>query len=443
MILSGRLSPGSRLPSTRELAKQYQLARGTIVAAIEELISQGYLHGRGGSGTYVSASLPEQFLQVTKRDSTVGVGLRDADSARPIRAFRTDLPAIDLFPMDLWRSAVSKSLRGMDRELLAGCEPMGYKPLRRAIAEYLTSSRGVRCVPEQILIVSGTQEALHLTARQVVRPGDRIGMEDPGYPDAVGAFRSAGAEIVPFPIDESGLVPDGRLTKGLRLLYVTPGHQYPLGVAMGLQRRLDILNRAKAEGFLVFEDDYDSEYRYSGKPIPALHGLDPAECVLFAGSFSKVLFPAIRLGYLVVPARMIDEFSAAKYQSSRHCVLLEQMALARFMHEGSFALHVRRMRQVYSERLGALMESAAQELGGLVQLSPIEAGLQTVGWLAPGLDEERSVKAAARRGVQVSGLRQFGLACEIPPGLVLGFGALMPGEIRRGTKELARALREG
>ncbi len=453
-ILEGRLGPGARLPATRDLARQYQLSRGTIVNTFELLKSEGYLEGSVGSGTYVSKVLPDALLQVTvdqrrpqpernprRRISDFAKRVRlFSFESRPARAFRANIPALDLFPTSLWAQIAARRLRRVSTNLLAGCDPMGYRPLREAITDYLTTSRGVRCVPEQVAVVSGVQEALDLVARLFLNPGDRVCMENPGYVGAAMLFESVGAKISAMPLDSEGMELGASGLRGARLVYVTPGHQFPLGISMTLPRRLLLLEWARKNGALIFEDDYDSEYRYSGRPVPALQGLDRNECVLFAGSFSKVLFPSLRLGYLVIPPDLVDYFAAAKSITSRHAQLLDQVVLCDFITEGHFGRHLRRMRGAYVERLGVLLRSARERLAGLLDISDVEAGLQTVGWLRDGITGESAARAAAARNVEVIPLSSYTRGRIKREGLQLGFAAVDQREIERGVKELAVAL---
>jgi GntR family transcriptional regulator / MocR family aminotransferase len=331
-------------------------------------------------------------------------------------------------------------LRRAPTRLFLGCEPLGYRPLREAVATHLASARGARCGPEQVAIVSGVQEGLDLAARLLVEPGDRVGLEDPGYGGAARTFEAAGARLVPLPVDDEGMVADRRLLAGVRLVYTTPAHQYPLGVTMALSRRLALLRWARASGAVLFEDDYDGEYRYHGRPIPALQGLEPDAPVLLGGSFGKVLFPSLRLGYLVVPEQLVDPVAALRSTTVRHPPVLEQAVLAAFIAEGHLGRHVRRMREVYAERRGVLVEAAAEHLGDLLTLSAVEAGLQTAGLLAPGLRAGQVVRAAAEREVEVTPLVEEGRSRFPVEGLQLGFAAIPPDEIRRGVRVLAEVL---
>ncbi len=464
-ILEGRLRPGTRLPATRDLGRQYQLSRGTIVNAFDLLKSEGYLEGSVGSGTYVSKVLPDELLRVRTDDPCEDdrqpsvrptQPRRVSDYAkratlfpfesRPVRAFRANLPALDLFPTALWAQITNRRIRKVSTNHLSGCDPMGYRPLREAVADYVGASRGVRCVPEQVAIVSGVQEALDLAARIFLNPGDRVCMENPGYVGAAFVFQAVGAKLSFVGLDDEGMQLDGPALRGARLVYVTPGHQFPLGISMSLPRRLQLLEWARRCGALIFEDDYDSEYRYSGRPVPALQSLDRNGCVLFAGSFSKVLFPSLRLGYLVIPEDLVTYFAAAKSITTRHAQLLDQAVLCDFIADGHFGRHLRRMRSIYAERLATLLQSARETLAGLLEISSVEAGLQTVGWLRGGITGKSATRAAAARKVDAIPLSVYthGRAVlnglQLGEGLQLGFAAVDAREIERGVKELARAL---
>src|SRR5215469_16689857 len=312
-ILEGRLRAGTRLPATRDLARQHGLARGTVVAAFAQLQAEGYVRSTVGSGTFVGAVPPDALLAAGtrpeephrrgKRPSRIRLSrfagrVRAFPVLEPRRtqAFRTDLPALELFPATLWAQVTGRVLRRASTRLFLGCEALGHWPLRDAMAAHLRSSRGARCEPEQIAVVSGVQEALDLAARLLVDPGDKVCLEDPGYGGAARAFSAIGARLVPVPVDTEGLVVDPVRLRGARLVYTTPAHQYPLGVTMSVARRLALLRWARRSGAILFEDDYDGEFRYQGRPIPALQGLEAEAPVLLAGSFGKVLFPSLRLG---------------------------------------------------------------------------------------------------------------------------------------------------
>jgi GntR family transcriptional regulator / MocR family aminotransferase len=455
-ILDGRLRPGARLPSTRDLARRYNLARGTIVAAFEEMKAEGYLTGRSGSGTYVADVVPDALLHATpsprSRRATPHPVRRLSDIARrarplgpwvvePARAFRANEPALDLFPTTIWAQIAGRRLRRVTTSLLKGCGAMGYPPLQRTLAEYLGAARGVVCAAEQIAIVSGTQEAIDLVSRLFVNPGDRVCVEDPGYNSASRAFAAAGAVVSPVPLDAEGMTLPGARDRDARIVYVTPAHQFPLGTSMSLTRRLQLLEWARANGALILEDDYDSEFRFSGSPVPALQGLDRHGIVLFAGSFSKVLFPSIRLGYLVVPPDLVDRLAVVKSLTTRHAPLLEQVIVCDFINEGHFASHVRRMREVYAGRLHVFLSAARDRLSDELDIAVVQAGLQTSAWFRRKIDSAAAVAAAERRGLDVLPLSRFSSRPLARDGLLLGFAAIDAHEIRRGVKELATALR--
>lgn len=457
-ILGGRLSADRRLPATRDLARQYGLSRGTIVNAFGLLASEGYVEGRVGSGTYVSKVLPDRLLLLAsghfakpaaqqQRSSPLSdYGQRallfEGYENRPTRAFRANLPALDLFPTTLWTKITVRCLRRISRQHLMGGGALGYLPLRQAVAEYVSTSRGVRCEPEQIAIVSGVQEALDVTSRLLLNPRDRVCVENPGYPGAVFVFQALGARICAAGVDGEGITIRHLPAHGVRLIYVTPGHQFPLGTTMSLARRLQLLEWARSSGAMIFEDDYDSEYRYSGRPIPALQGLDERGLVLYAGSFSKVLFPSLRLGYAVIPRDLVRHFEAALSLTCRHAPLLEQLVLTEFITGGHFGRHLRRMREIYAERLSMLLEEARLRLRGLLEISGVEAGLQTVGWLCGGMNAESAAAAAAKRNVDVIPVDRYSQGKVAPDGLQLGFAALEVKEIRRGVRDLAIALED-
>jgi GntR family transcriptional regulator / MocR family aminotransferase len=455
-ILAGHLRPGARLPATRDLALQYGLSRPTLVSAFEQLRSEGYVEGKVGSGTYVSKTLPDEMLQAPRTkvpghiprrrirlsEYAGRLTMQPRFERAPAKAFRAHQPGLDAFPAALWAQVAARRLRRVSTQLLAGGDALGYKPLRAAVAEYLNTSRGVKCSADQVLIISGVQQALDRTAHLLVNPGDPVWMEEPGYSGAAAALRAVGAKICGVPVDGEGLsleLGNLRCPKP-RLVYVTPAHQFPLGVTMSLARRLSLLEWARRSGTIIFEDDYDSEYRYSGRPIPALQGLDQAGVVIFAGSFSDVLFPALRLGYLVVPTDMVDIFAAAEAVSTQHPPLIDQAILCDFIREGHFARHVRRMRELYADRLATLLDATSKQLGGLLEIPPVDAGLRTVGWLKGGITAEQAAKAAAERGVEVIPLGRYAYGRTRKDGLVLGFAAVDNRELRRGVEQLARAL---
>ncbi len=453
-ILTGRLKRGARLPSTRELAVTLNVSRNTVLNAFDQLLAEGYLESAPASGTFVSLHLPDERLvqrpaqEQPPRWSTLAGALTgapplvvgDQGAERPA-AFRAGLPALDVFPFKLWGRLVARRARHLDRAGLDYQSTAGYRPLREAIAAHVTVSRQVRCTADQILIVSGSQGALDLVARLLVDPGDSVWIEDPGYLGARGAFLGAGARLVPVPVDSEGLRVDiGRKRRpDARLAYLTPSHQFPLGVTLSLQRRLDLLAWAQAANAYVIEDDYDSEFRFQGRPLAALQGLDDSGRVIYVGTFSKTLFPALRLGYLILPPALTDVFLAARAYTEVHAPPLEQGALADFIADGHFGRHLRRMRALYAERRATLVRA----LAGL-PLEPYasDTGMHCIGWLPQGSDDVAVASAAARHNLDVTPLSRFSLARSSRPGLLLGYAGVDPTAIKAGVRRLSQALND-
>ncbi len=459
-IWQGRLRPGERLPSTRRLARDLGVARNTAINAYNQLIIEGYLATATGSGTRVAQDLPEALLQVPGRraiptSAAEPVSLSaaaqriaafspwiGAEMDRPARPFRPHTPATDAFPRELWAQLTTRRLRRTSRGLLERGDPRGYRPLREAVAGYLGSARGVVCSADQVIITAGAQQGIEIIAKLLLEPGDSVQMEDPGYAPARILFELAGAKVVPIPVDGEGMEVS-RLDDGApsaKLVYVTPSAQFPLGMTMSLPRRLALVAWADRQGAMILEDDYNGEYRYAGRPLPALHGLAPAGRVLYAGSFSKLLFPSLRIGYVVVPPDMVDHFAATRWLIDRHSPLLEQAVLADFIEEGHFARHVRRMRTLYAERQAALVESSASDLDGVLQVPASDAGLHLVGWIAGSMSEGAVLQAALLAGVELTPTSWFSVLRPPQPSVILGYAPFSPKEIRRATRSLARAL---
>jgi GntR family transcriptional regulator / MocR family aminotransferase len=458
-ILNGRLKRGTRMPSTRGLARQYECSRGTVVMAFEHLRAEGYIEGRRGTGTFVALELPDDSLsagrpavRLPKQISDAGLSARGRIATEHVltlpasrsigKAFRSYEPGIDLFPVDLWSRISGRVVRRAPRSLYGQGDARGYAPLRKAIAEYVGSARGVRCDPDQVLVTAGTQQALDLIARLLLDPGDAVWMEDPGYPGAVYVFRAAGARVVPVPVDGEGIRIDWALRHRhrARLVYTTPANQFPTGVTMSLGRRLKLLDWAMAEGTWIIEDEYDAEYRYFGRPVPALQSLDESGSVIYLGTFTKMLFNALRLGFAVLPERLVDAFAAARSLTDRHAPTLQQAVLAEFILEGHFAHHVRRMRQVYAERISVLVEAAKHRLGGLLDVDHAASGMRTIGWIRNGEHDLDVAQRARSQGLELAALSQFAVRHTPAAGLVLGFAGCTPPELRRGVDVLAAVM---
>jgi GntR family transcriptional regulator/MocR family aminotransferase len=363
---------------------------------------------------------------------------------RAPRAFRPGPGAYDEFPTRVWMRLLAKRWRGPMREMLAYGESAGYRPLREAIASYVRAARAVRCDASQVVVVSGSQQGLDIIARLLLDPGDHVWIEDPGYLGARGALLGAGANVLPVPVDDEGLVVSSGMARQphARMVYVTPSHQFPMGVTMSLARRLALLEWVRRSGAWVIEDDYDSEFRYSGRPIAALQGLDVSGRAIYLGTFSKVLFPALRLGYLILPPGLVEPVTGARALIDRHSPLIDQAVLADFIAEGHFARHIRRMRALYAQRHQTFIEAARKELGGLLEVEPQDAGMHLVGWLPEGMDDAAASRSAFAHGVEAPPLSAYAMERPARGGLLLGFTATGPREIRDGVRRLAVALGE-
>jgi GntR family transcriptional regulator/MocR family aminotransferase len=451
-ILDGRLAPGARLPASRDFATQHQLSRGTVVSVLERLQAEGYVTSRVGFGTWVNrVEAPRPARQPTATPAYIRRVISTYKRPQPwidqafierSRPFRIGVPAIDEFPSEVWGRIAADRARNFRSFLKKDSDRRGYRPLRDAIAEYLRTSRGVRCTADQIVIVSSIQHALDLLARLLLKKGDPIWMEDPGYFGARIAFDNVGARMIPVPVNDEGLsVSAGtKICPDAKGAYVTPAHQFPLGVTMSLERRMALLRWASRAGAFVIEDDYDSEYRFEGPPLPALQSLDNHSNVIFIGSFSKTLFPALRVGYVVLPAPLVDSFVALRYRTDFRNSSFDHAVLCDFIVDGHLARHLRRMRNLYAERLETLMEGAKQHLGGVLEISNVRAGLYTIGYLKNGMTSREAEKLATAHGVEVLAVDRCTLRRPDPNALLLGFGGFDESAIRQGLIRLAKAL---
>jgi GntR family transcriptional regulator/MocR family aminotransferase len=462
-ILDGMLRAGQRVPSTRALAAELGVSRFPVITAYEQLLHEGYLEGRVGSGTFVRAAPPDDAFRpaVASRPGTIppSPSLRPsppAEAARdpqpagwpamgenPVRPFRITVPALDRFPHALWARLVARHAHGLAPIHMAYGHPAGVGALREAVAEHLRTTRAVRCEPEDVLVVTGSQAALRLCAAVLFRPGDRVAIEEPGYPGAHAALAAGGADLVPVPVDGDGLVVDALHAAGedVRAVYVTPSHQYPLGASMSAARRLALLDWAARRGAWVLEDDYDSEYRYVSRPLGALQGMDAHRRVVYIGTFSKVLFPALRVGYLVVPPELRDAFATARDALDIFGATLYQLALADFLAEGHFARHLRRMRGIYLARRDALLAGLGRHCAGLLAVHNADAGLHVPTLLPAGTDDVEVSARLAARGITASPLSTCYLGPARRPGLLLGFGGYDEPTLLAATRTMGEALR--
>ena len=462
-ILDGTLAPGVRLPATRSLAGELGVSRNTVLNAYEQLLAEGYLEGKVGSGTYVPRTLPEEMLQVrpavapartpppqrptlSRRGELLAQAASTIScSSSPPRPLRPGIPALDAFPFETWMRLVARHQRRPTRDLLSYDHPAGHFPLRKAIAAHLGPARAVHCDPEQVLVITGTQQGLDLIARVLLDRGDTAWVEDPGYPGVRAALRGAEVRVAPVPVDGDGLdVKEGEARcPDARLVYVTPSHQYPLGVTMSLSRRLALLDWARRANAWVVEDDYDSEFRYAGRPLEAMQGLDCDGRVIYLGTFSKVLFPSLRLGYLVVPPDLAESFIAARMVTDRQTTTLNQAVLADFIQEGHFLRHIRRMRTLYSERQDILLKAAQRDLCGLLEVCPCETGLHLMGWLEDGRGDQEASRAALAAGVEAPALSNYCVERQDRGGLMLGYAGSEARQVRDAVRRLGSALRAG
>jgi GntR family transcriptional regulator/MocR family aminotransferase len=442
-ILAGQLRAGERVPSTRTLAAELGVSRAPVLSAFEQLLAEGYFEAAVGSGTCVAAAIPEEATAPSTAAAKSKVAAREAARPLPIGAFRASLPALDRFPARVWSRLVARHVRSPPLAAMDYGESMGHPRLREALADYLRTSRAVRCDASQIIIVPGSMHGLQLAARVLLSPGDAVWVEEPGYPGARRTLVMAGAQIAPVPVDDEGLLVEQGLRRcaGARMAYVTPSHHYPLGATMSAGRRMQLLAWAARTGAWIIEDDYDSEYRFAGRPVAALQGLDANQRTIYLGAFSKVMFPALRVAYLVIPRDLVPAFRSAHEAGGGSCPGFVQAALADFIAGGHFARHIRRMRMLYLERRNALVDEIGRQIGPGLEVVGAEAGLHLTGLLPPGMDDA----AIAGRAVE-AGAYTFPLSscCLEPPargGLVLGYASADPAQIRDGVGRIAEAIR--
>lgn len=457
-IEGGQLRPGARLPSSRDLARQLGVARGTVVVAYEQLVAEGYIRGVPGAWTRVVDTLPQRWMVSRQPGAAermvqrpVRLSSRGARLSRthfPVgtlpapRPFRPHTPAVDAFPFTIWGRLMAKHARSSRPDRLRDADVHGYRPLREAIADYMGSYRGVSCSPDQIVITAGTQQNLDLAARLLLDEGEAAWMEDPGHFGARDVLRAAGARVVGVPVDESGL----QVSAGIgaapeaRLAYVTPARQSPLGAVLALERRIQLLEWARRSSAFIFEDDYDCEFRYQGRPLPALQALDRWGVVIHSGTFTKTMFPGMRLGYAVLPEGLVEPFTAALSIVARYTPLLPQLALTDFIVERHFARHLRRMRVLYAERREALIAELHAELEGMVEIVGTSAGLEVVARLPAGINDRFVSKLAFAMQVEALPLSSYAVERSSRGGLVLGFAAVSAARSRAAVPALREAI---
>jgi GntR family transcriptional regulator/MocR family aminotransferase len=458
-MLSGQLKSGTRLPSTRALADELGVSRNTVLSAYDQLFAEGYLETVSGRGTFVTGTLPDAVLtpqrngrgkppngkrqhQPSQRAATLLSipGMPNPSSVHTSKmAFQTGMPALDQFPYELWTKVLTKQTRALHPTSLMYQDRAGYRPLREAIADHVLLSRQVRCSPDQVIIVAGSQEGIYLAASVLLDPGDEVWIEDPGYLGANRALTAAEANLIPIPVDAQGLNVEAGIARSphAKMVYLTPSHQFPLGVTLSLRRRLDLLAWAKANNAYLLEDDYDSEFRFAGRPLASLQGLDDSESVIYVGTFSKVMFPSLRLGYIIVPPALVDAFVEFRGAVDYHPAILEQAALAEFITEGHYLRHIRRMRSLYATRRDLLIDALKDTP---LEIDAPETGMHLVAWLPEGISEQEVFQRASEQQVRALPISTFSKEAHLRDGLVLGYAAVDETEIQRGGEVLRRVL---
>ena len=463
-LKSGRFSDdSSRLPSSRTIATDRGISRSTVRLAISKLHAEGYLRSKRGSGTFVATLLPETFLAADqpRPDKPIQGPVRISDRVRAIPDQRAgnqfdfgatgagagvslvpSIPAVDEFPMVVWERLRAQVLAKKGVNLLRYASNRGDADLRKAIAAYLCDFRAARCHADQIIIVAGMQQAMLISAMAVLNPGEVAWIEDPCYQQTRRVLTLAGVNVVPKPLDDQGIVIVRSPRQTLpRIIYVTPSHQFPLGITMSFQRRTDLLGFARAHNAFIFEDDYDAEFRFVGPPLPSLQGIDKAGRVIYAGTVSKILCPSLRLGYIVAPEPLVDSLVKIRSAMDQHSSPIDQATLARFITEGFFLSHIKRMRQIYAERRNFFIKQFSELLADHFTLQVPEAGLNIVAWLKREGDFPMIRRITLDIGVRPSTLSFFCVKAKLKPAFVFGFAAWTPTQIRESLLKLASALR--
>jgi GntR family transcriptional regulator/MocR family aminotransferase len=449
LILSGAFRSGERLPATRILAQELEVSRATIVDSFERLVAEGMLETHVGAGTYVARILPswssprlspkpETLPPITRPGMATAAGRFGTRLIHEPRPFTTAMPAFEAFPIAQWARLMAKHWRGRRSDILGYPEPLGYRPLRKAIAAHLRVNRGISCDWQDVIVVAGAQQAFHLIGSTLAAPGDRVWFEDPGAIGARNSLILAGLEPVPVPVDVQGLDVEAgaHLAPDFRLAFVTPAHQQPLGVRMSLDRRLALLRTAGAAGAFIIEDDWDGEFSLSGRPVPPLRSLDSAGRVVYVGTFSKSLFPALRLGFLIAPGDLGEHFRASLDCVAPGVPTAIQGVVADFLDEGYFVTHIRRMRKLYADRYQTLQAAAQEHLAEWLDIQTTESGLHTLGWLKPPLLADEIANLASARGLTLTPLSRFAERPQVRQGFAIGFSGFSKNQILDGVRVL-------
>lgn len=459
MILGSRLRPGDRLPPGRNLAKELGVARVIVSQAYEQLVMEGYVTGKTGAGTFVAAKLPDHLLNAARNNHVPSKAPAHAAKPLPTRpaenaqtgsridavAFQVGMPALDLFPYKLWQQAGNQVLKNFKQAHLGYEDTLGYWNLRKAIAAYLRIARAVTCEAEQVIVVTGSQQGLNLVVECLLSKGDKVWMEDPGYHGARIAFTNAGVTLCPIPVEADGLnvmhgvqhFPDAKLA------YVTPSHQFPMGCTLSHAKREQLLDWARQQESWILEDDYDSEFRYEGRPLPSLQGMDTGGRVIYSGTFSKVLFPGLRLAYIVLPTvQMVGQFKRVKDNQDRQSPVMEQLILCDFMEGGYFLRHIRKMRLLYAERQQQLLQLLQTHLKDQLRVSVSPSGMHLLCWLPEDIDMPRFKDAIQKQQLAIAFVSYFTIQYKLPPAIMLGFTAYTKYKMKVGVEKLQSCLRE-
>ena len=453
-ILSGTLRPATKLPSTRELSAQLGVSRSAVVSAFEQLLAEGYAVGKKGAGTYIAADLPESFeafhgrkkrpapaarVAAPFRDLGAFVDVTTQNDERPFNLGRT---LVDARTAELWRKLTARTLRSFGQYHLGYGDPQGMLELRKSICDYLRAARGVRCGPEQVVVTAGTQQAVDIVSRVMEGPDKEVWIEDPGYSLTRLALVAAGAKICPVPVDQHGInVAEGiRRAPGARAVFITSSHQFPKGVGLSMARRLELLAWARESGAWIVEDDYASEFRYGGRPLASLQGLDDAERVIYIGTLNKALFPGLRLGYAVVPLALVRSFVTTRCFMDRQPPSLCQAVVATFMEEGHFAAHIRRMREMYRNQRDVLVAALRRRLGDHLTVEPPDQGMHLVAYTRRGLSDVAIERAGREHGVVVRAMSRLYVEAPAQSALMLGFSGYPRQTIAPAIARLARAF---
>ena len=471
IILIGGLPAGARLPSTRTLAKDLSVSRTTMVEAFERLVAEGLLVSTTGAGTFVSDALrtKQQYSPPSVEPEATGIKQRYSPSLQhrgflhrfgdsgdtagqwntfgerlphQVRAFTTAMPALDQFPLALWARRNSRHWRNSRDIVLGYGDPAGYPPLRRAITAHLKATHGISCEPEQLFVTNGAQQAFHFIASVILQPGEKAWIENPGAIGARNALLAAGAELVPVGVDSEGIMVEQGINRAphFRLAFVTPVHQQPMAVTMSLARRLALLEAAERANAWIIEDDFDGEFYYGSHRLPSLKSVDRSGRVFYVGTFSKTLFPALRLGYFLVPESMVELFRTAISAYVSGAPSNPQAVVSDFMEEGHYATHIRRMRKIYLERYEVFLDCSRRRLDGLLDIQPTDAGLHTIGNLQCGLIDTDVAARAEKQNITVTPIRRFCISDADVNGLLLGFSGIDQSAIKAGVATLARVL---